>query len=82
MIVVPVILDSAITGRAHSLVTLTIANDGTGTATRGNYRWQLRGRSEPGKFGKVFKEGVLTNWPRKAKPVMRLIQAVLNKAYQ
>ena len=46
--------------RCKTLAAGTIVNDGTGTATRGNYRVQLKDA-----LGRPWKSGTVTNFPRK-----------------
>lgn len=77
MITISMTLHSAISpGRNAQLVHITIANDGTGTETRGNYDYVIRGRN-----GRRIKSGFIENWPRQAKTACALMQRVINDAY-
>ena len=77
MIKVQMNLISAVSrSRDAVLVTIEIYNDGTGSKTRGNYDFVIRG-----KRGQVMKEGRVENWPRVAKTPCALLQKVINTAY-
>jgi hypothetical protein len=76
MIQIKMFLHSARTLQTSTLVEIHIINDGTGTAARGNYRWQIFG-----KRNRLLKEGELKNWPRNSKTAAALLQRVLNDAY-
>lgn len=74
MIHVPIILDSYGLGtNCRPLGALAIINDGTGTATRGNYT--VRQFDRTGK--RVVREARLENWPRQAKSPVQLLAAAL-----
>jgi hypothetical protein len=75
MIVVTMQLHSAITGRQSTLAIVKIANDGTGTPTRGNYSWAVYGKR------KLLRCGTLVDWPRKSKTAPALLARVLAIAY-
>lgn len=62
--------------RNAQLVCIIICNDGSGTATHGNYGYTIRGRN-----GRKIKTGYITNWPRLAKTPCALLQRVINDAY-
>jgi hypothetical protein len=62
--------------KVSQLVRIVISNDGHGTVTHGNYKYQIYGRR-----GQFLKEGRIERWPRKAKVPIRLLQAVINHAY-
>lgn len=66
-------LRSAIDGHRENLCSVEIANDGRGTASRGNYVVRLYARNN----GRLVREARIENWPRKSKPAWRLIQAAL-----
>lgn len=52
------------------LKVIDIANDGTGTVDRGNYKVR---------FGEqTWKDKVVTNWPRQSYPVDKLLYKVLD----
>lgn len=54
---------------SHSqLCRVEIANEGTGSATRGNYKVILFSKSNA-----KIRECKIENWPRKARPAWRLI---------
>lgn len=74
MIVAPIILHSARTGKYRTLATVEIANDGTGSQARGNYNVRVRGKNL-----RVMREGRLENWPRKQKHVTDLVAAALQE---
>jgi len=65
------------TAHQRTLATIRIVNDGTGTLTRGNYRWSIMGKNNK----RVLKHGVLLNWPRQSKTPVALLQKVINTAY-
>lgn len=74
MIVVEANLLSAIhSSRDANLCRVEIANDGTGTISRGNYAVRLYARSN----GRLIRTTRVENWPRNAKPAWRLIQAAM-----
>ncbi|MGH7178848.1 MAG: hypothetical protein ACREJC_15835 [Tepidisphaeraceae bacterium] len=60
-------------GKPVSLGTLRIANTGTGTATRGNYRYTLRG-----KRNRLIANGTLDGFPRKRQIAWELVRRVLD----
>lgn len=72
MIIVKIELHSAITGEVSTLGTLHIVNDGTGTATRGNYYVDKIGKNK-----KINKTAKIKNWPRKAYSVFKLLRKSL-----
>jgi hypothetical protein len=85
MLVIKVELHSAIDGRIEQLANMVIANDGTGTSTKGNYwgkafrkgsdYFSERGKSDP--TNKVIAQGKVDNYPRKDKHVWNLIARML-----
>jgi len=78
MIVVRVELHSAVTGKVTELARMLVANTGTGTAARGNYRARtLRGRSRTDlDRGTVQREGLIEGHPRRLH-VWRLVARAL-----
>ena len=60
--------------RVSTLAEVIIINDGTGTATRGNY--DVRAKS---KKGWTIRKGRVENWPRKSKPPLALLSAALQE---
>lgn len=58
----------------RTLGTLHIANDGSGSLTRGNYNTKFYSKS-----GRVFKKGRVENFPRKGKSVWELIRRALEE---
>ena len=74
MIVVKADLKSAIhSSRDELLCEVHIANDGTGTGSRGNYDVRLYSRG--GK--RLIRTARVENWPRNERPAWRLIQAAM-----
>lgn len=74
MIVADVELKSAISrDRDANLCRVVITNDGTGTATRGNYDVRLYARNH----GRLIRTARVENWPRNAQPAWRLMQAAM-----
>lgn len=73
-------------GRADkkkTLAVMDIYNDGTGTDTRGNYKYRVYRRPVIGRpLSKPSREGAVTNYPRKAYPVWELVRRVLNGAWR
>ena len=59
-----------------TLATIQIINDGTGTLTRGNYKYIIT------IAGVEFFKGKIKNHLRQEEPVCRLLQKVLNDAYK
>ena len=57
------------------LATMEIANDGTGTPERGNYKARLNPKHE-------WDEKVVTNFDRKSYPVYKLLYLVLKDYYE
>ena len=53
-----------------------IINDGTGTKTKGNYRYMLISK------GKKIKQGRITGFPRRSQNALRLLHRVLDNAYR
>lgn len=51
-----------------------IANDGTGTRTKGNYRYKIVHK------GRVYREGTIKGFPRKQKNSVWLLKMVLEDA--
>lgn len=76
MIIVPMTLVSAVTGKASILGSVRIVNDGAGTRTHGNYVYTILGKK-----GQVLREGTIKNWPRLRMPPLALLQRVMNDAY-
>ncbi len=76
MIVVSMMLHSAVTLGVSELCSIKIVNDGTGTLTRGNYEWEIRGRKK-----QVIRTGRVENWPRNARSAPQLLAKVLVAAY-
>jgi hypothetical protein len=76
MIVVDIYLHSAVSvDRSRPLGKLTIINDGTGSATRGNYDVQAYGAGgQPGKRGRI------ENYPRTAVAPMNLVRRAIEAA--
>jgi hypothetical protein len=64
-----------IEARKRHLGTILIANDATGTLTRGNYRATL---SQSGQPKRIWKSVHLTDFPRKALGAYDLLYRVLN----
>lgn len=62
------------TGR-KTLATIDIANDGTGTGSRGNYKARLNPKHE-------WTEKVVEDWPRQSYPVQKLLYKVLERFYK
>lgn len=56
------------------LATIDIANDGTGTKNRGNYKARLNPKLE-------WEEKVVTNYPRESYHVSKLLYLVLKHFY-
>lgn len=59
-----------------TLCALKIWNTGTGTNAKGNYKYEIRGKS-----GKIMKKGEILNHPRNTQHVILLVQKVINDAY-
>lgn len=83
MIVVKVELHSAITGEVSDLGSMVIANDATGTPSRGNYFGKTfrKGAGEWWKhlrWPKPVREGRVEDYPRKALPVWSLVKRMLD----
>lgn len=81
MLVVRVELHSAITGKITEIGRMIIANDATGTRTRGNYQTRVfKGRSTSQlDMGVVQRRGGVFNWPRQARHVWNLVSAALTQ---
>ncbi len=60
--------------RKQVLSEAKIWNDGTGTKTRGNYKFQILTQGSSG----IWKSGSLANFPRKQKNVWYLLFLCLN----
>lgn len=74
MIVVDTHLHSAISPtRDANLCRVEIVNDGSGTASRGNYNVLLYARNN----GRLIRTARVENWPRNARPAWRLLQAAM-----
>lgn len=80
MIVVKVELHSAITGTVKEIGRAYIANDGTGTAKRGNYFAKVARKQPSGKWpnwfsamGKFVRKGEVKDYPRQSYNVWRLV---------
>lgn len=80
MIVVRVELHSAISGQVSELARMNIANTGTGSATKGDYRCEtLRGRSRADlDKGVQQRAGNVLNYPRLSIHVWHLVARALN----
>ncbi len=74
MIRTGVYLHSAITGKVSLLGQVDIWNDATGTGTRGNYRFCVRGKR------KVLAEGEIKDFPRKSRSALELLRRCLEAA--
>ena len=61
--------------RVIKLGTLEIANDGTGTRERGNYRVWTRAKAKG--LGRVVRNGEVGNHPRLRQPVWSLVRKAL-----
>jgi hypothetical protein len=81
MIVVRVELHSAITGEIQELALMHIANDGSGSARRGNYSGEtFIGRSrEALAKGRISKRARIEDWPRLDLHVWNLVATMLNR---
>lgn len=76
MLVIPIELwPFGIEPEKRTLGRLEIANDGTGTRTRGSYNVRVYGA-----HGRVIREARVEDWPRQAKPVQALLLAALEAA--
>lgn len=74
MIEVTMELRSAVSSsRDRNLCRLEIANDGTGTATRGNYNVRLYARNN----GRLIRTARVESWPRNARPAWCLLAAAM-----
>lgn len=60
-----------------TLATATIANDCTGTQSRGNYTYKLAKAS-----GKLWKSGKIKGFSRKSRSVWRLLYLILKDVYE
>lgn len=76
MILTTMTLHSAVTGLPTELVSIKIVNTGTGSKTRGNYWYEIRGKRR-----RLLKSGEVANWPRLHKSPLALLQKVINSAY-
>jgi len=65
--------------RARILCRGIIANDGSGTLRRGNYRFAL---SQQGRLTTKAREGEVNDFPRLSKNVWWLLREVLNQAFK
>lgn len=80
MILVPMILHSAVTGKSKTLGSIVIINDGTGTATKANYTVKIIGKSN--NAGSPIRKGRVRGYRRKARPQFELIiEALLSCGY-
>jgi hypothetical protein len=76
MLVIPIELwPFGIEPEKRQLGKLTIANDGTGSSSRGNYDVTVYGA-----HGRIIRTARVEDWPRQAKPVQGLILAALEAA--
>jgi len=75
MIIIPIMLLSARTGTTSSLGRITIANDGTGTKSRGNYKYRIRGKDD-----RAIAEGRIEGFPRTRRLAVDLLARVLADA--
>lgn len=74
MIVTHMELRSAIhESRDANLCRVEIANDGTGSHTRGNYNVRLYARNN----GRLIRTARVENWPRNDRPAWRLLAAAM-----
>jgi len=64
--------------RAKVLCQGMIANDGSGTLRKGNYRFQL---SQQGRLSATARKGEVKDFPRLSKNVWHLLRLVLNTAF-
>lgn len=64
--------------RARILARGIIANDGSGTLQRGNYRFQL---SQSRRLNVTARAGTVKGFPRLSKNVWHLLRLVLNSAF-
>ena len=60
--------------RVSTIAEVTITNDGTGTATRGNYDVRAIGKN-----GQTVRVARIENWARKSKPPLALLSAALQE---
>lgn len=74
MIIVQAALLSGIDSSMSSLGRLEITNDGTGTASKGNYIVVLYSR---GANGRKIRTAKIKNWPRNAKTAWALVTAAI-----
>lgn len=88
MLVIKIELHSAITGAVSEIGRMNIANEGTGTAQRGDYKVQVIRRSAPTDKGfwdynasNVTRTGEVKNYPRLSYNVWRLITRALLSAF-
>lgn len=79
MIVVRVELHSAVTGKVTELGRMHIANDGTGTASKGHYDgYTIRGRSrEALDVGVPQRRARVENYSRESQHVWNLVSLML-----
>lgn len=84
MIVVTVELHSAITGKVTTLGQAIIANDGTGSSTRGNYTAKIgrKGQTLEQTWSKPQRTGTVTNYPRLSLTIWHLVRRALDACYQ
>lgn len=82
MLIIEVKLLSAITHKETTLARMEVYNDGTGTATRGNYVvTTMRGRdAEELSERKIQRRGKVLNYPRKSLHVWNLVARALEVA--
>lgn len=76
MIKVEMWLHSARTGRKTQLAKVTIVNDGTGSLSKANYMYAIRGKTD-----RILREGEIKNWPRNSYEPHVLLMAVIADAY-
>lgn len=60
-----------------TLCTMTIVNDGTGSASRGNYDITISGAD-----GQVFRKGHIEDWPRRQNHVIDLVRVAILAAHE
>lgn len=80
MLIITIDLYSAVTGKRKNLGTLMIANDGTGTNSRGNYyAHAFRAGTELKELRnkKPIRKSKILNYPRLTAPVWSLIAEAL-----
>lgn len=66
---------------SERLSTIYIANDVTGTMSRGNYTYKIYRRGDEKNNGKPLREGRIEGFPRKSKTANHLLLLVLQDAF-